>query len=131
MIKSIFLTLLAIFSFKATAASDEIVLKNKEDLKWETMLPDLGEGSPRFAILRVDPKTKATTLMIEFPKAIYIPKHTQKKSETHITYPKPYQPSRTSLNQESDMEPNDQNQKPVDLRLIGYIARLVFCFNRS
>ena len=41
----------------------------------------------RFAIvlfLRVDPKTNATTLMIEFPKAIYIPKHTHKKGETHL-----------------------------------------------
>lgn len=68
----------------ATSKTDEIVLKNHADLKWEKMLPDLGEDSPLFSILRVDPKTKATTLMIEFPKAIYIPKHTHKKSETHI-----------------------------------------------
>lgn len=68
----------------AFAAPEEIVLKNREDLKWEKMLPDLGEDSPLFSILRVDPKTKATTLIVEFPKAIYIPKHTHKKSETHI-----------------------------------------------
>jgi quercetin dioxygenase-like cupin family protein len=63
---------------------DEIVFKNKEDMNWEKMLPELGEDSPRFAILRVDPKTNATTLMIEFPKALHIPRHTHEKSEAHI-----------------------------------------------
>ena len=65
-------------------AKDGIVLKNLHDLTWEQMLPALGADSPRFAILRVDPKTHATTLMIEFPKAMHIPKHTHTKSETHI-----------------------------------------------
>lgn len=68
----------------APTATDEIVLKNTADLKWETMLPDLGKDSPRFAILRVAPVTEATTLMIEFPKALHVPKHTHEKSETHI-----------------------------------------------
>jgi hypothetical protein len=64
--------------------SDEIISRNLQDLKWETMLPDLGADSPRFAILRVDPQTDATTLMIDFPTALHIPKHTHEKSETHI-----------------------------------------------
>lgn len=68
----------------AIFARDEIILKNKEDLKWEKMLPGLGNDSPLFAILRVDPKTNATTLLIEFPTALHIPKHTHEKSETHI-----------------------------------------------
>lgn len=84
MLKSIFMNLIAVISLNANAATDDIVLKNREDLKWEKMLPGLGADSPQFAILQVDPKTKATTIMIEFPKAIYIPKHTHKKSETHI-----------------------------------------------
>jgi quercetin dioxygenase-like cupin family protein len=66
------------------ADHSSIVLKNNEDLTWEKMLPELGENSPIFSILRVDPKTKETTLKIHFPKAIYIPKHTHNKSETHI-----------------------------------------------
>lgn len=61
-----------------------IVLKNKDDLKWERMLPELGENSPVFSILRVDSKTRETTIKIRFPKAIYIPKHTHNKAETHI-----------------------------------------------
>jgi len=64
--------------------SDEIISRNLDDLKWETMLPDLGAHSPRFVILRVDPQTEATTLMIDFPTALHIPKHTHEKSETHI-----------------------------------------------
>jgi quercetin dioxygenase-like cupin family protein len=66
------------------SAADEIVMKNKEDLKWEMMLPELGADSPLFAVLRIDPKTNATTIMIEFPKALHIPLHTHEKSETHI-----------------------------------------------
>src|SRR5262245_15277814 len=68
----------------ADTKMDEIVFKNKANLKWEKMLPELGEDSPLFAILRVDPNTEATTLMIEFPSALTIPKHTHEKSETHI-----------------------------------------------
>lgn len=48
------------------------------------MLPELGKDSPRFTILRVDPGTSATTLMIEFPSALHIPKHTHDKCETHF-----------------------------------------------
>ena len=65
-------------------ANEEIILKNRADMKWEKMLAELGADSPVYAILRVDPDTKATTLMIEFPKAMHIPKHTHEKSETHI-----------------------------------------------
>jgi hypothetical protein len=64
--------------------SDEIISRNLQDLTWETMLPDLGADSPRFAILRIDPQTDATTLMIDFPTALHIPRHTHEKSETHI-----------------------------------------------
>ncbi|MBY0528402.1 MAG: AraC family ligand binding domain-containing protein [Gemmataceae bacterium] len=62
----------------------EPVCVNKLDQKWEKMLPDLGKDSPLFTLLRVDPQTAATTLMIDFPTAIHIPKHTHEKSETHI-----------------------------------------------
>ena len=52
--------------------SDESVLRNEADLKWEKMLPELGKDSPVYAILRVDPNTDATTLLIEFPTAIHV-----------------------------------------------------------
>jgi quercetin dioxygenase-like cupin family protein len=59
-------------------------MKNRENLKWEKMLPDLGKDSPVYAVLRVDPKTNEMTIVIEFPTAIHIPKHTHEKSETHL-----------------------------------------------
>ena|SRR5271154_3148505 len=65
-------------------SADEIAFRNREDMKWEQMLPELGASSPRFAILRVDPRTDATTLMIEFPESLHVPKHTHEKSETHV-----------------------------------------------
>jgi hypothetical protein len=45
---------------------------------------ELGKDSPLYTILRVDPATDATSLMIDFPTALHIPKHTHDKSETHI-----------------------------------------------
>jgi quercetin dioxygenase-like cupin family protein len=68
----------------ATTEVGEILLRNASDLSWEQMLPDLGNDSPRFAILREDPNTNETTLMIEFPSALHIPKHTHEKAETHF-----------------------------------------------
>ena len=64
--------------------TDETILKNRPDHKWEVMLSELCKDSPLFTILRVDPQTNATTLMIDFPTALHIPKHTHEKSETHF-----------------------------------------------
>jgi hypothetical protein len=69
---------------EADMEADRIIFKNKQDLTWQRMLPDLGDDSPIFALLRVDPRTDATTLMIEFPSDLHIPKHTHAKSETHV-----------------------------------------------
>jgi len=57
---------------------------NRPDQKWARMLPELGKDSPLFTLLRVDPRMDAATLMIDFPAAIHIPKHTHEKRETHI-----------------------------------------------
>ena len=53
------------------------------DVKWNKILPDLGENSPEICILRVDPKTQATQLLIRTPKAIHIRKHWHSANETH------------------------------------------------
>src|SRR5262245_14003630 len=60
------------------------VLRNTNDLKWEQMLPELGNDSPVYAVLRIDPLTNETTIVIEFPTAMHIPRHTHQKSETHL-----------------------------------------------
>src|SRR5947209_7761967 len=61
----------------------EAVFKNYKDLKWDKILPDLGDSSPEISILHVDPKTKATKLMIRTPKAMHIRKHWHSANETH------------------------------------------------
>ncbi len=59
------------------------VFKNLSDLKWEKILPDLGENSPEICFLHVDPKTQATSLFIRTPKGIHVRKHWHTANETH------------------------------------------------
>jgi len=54
-----------------------------DGLKWETMVPELGADSPQTAILRVDPKTQATQLLIRIPKQMHVPMHWHSANETH------------------------------------------------
>lgn len=67
----------------ATADTPQAVFNNYKDLKWDKILPDLGESSPEICILHVDPKTKATKLLIRMPKGIHIRKHWHSANETH------------------------------------------------
>jgi CubicO group peptidase (beta-lactamase class C family)/mannose-6-phosphate isomerase-like protein (cupin superfamily) len=61
----------------------EAVFKNYHDLKWDKILPDLGPNSPEICVLHVDPKTKATKLLIRTPAGIHIRKHWHSANETH------------------------------------------------
>jgi mannose-6-phosphate isomerase-like protein (cupin superfamily) len=54
-----------------------------EDLKWQVMVPELGNDSPQISILRVDPKTRATQLLIRRPKKMHVPMHWHSANETH------------------------------------------------
>ena len=56
---------------------------NLQDAKWDKILPDLGQASPEIAILRVDPKTQATQLLIRTPKGVHVRKHWHSANETH------------------------------------------------
>ena len=56
---------------------------NYENLKWEKLVPALGDGSPDITILHVDEKTGATQLMIRSPKNYHAPKHWHTANETH------------------------------------------------
>jgi quercetin dioxygenase-like cupin family protein len=63
-------------------ASHALSLK-LDDLKWDRIVPELGERSPEITILRVDPTTQATQLMIRVPKNTHVPKHWHSANETH------------------------------------------------
>ena len=56
---------------------------NFKDLKWERIVPELGERSSEITILRVDPKTQATQLMIRIPRNFHVPRHWHTANETH------------------------------------------------
>lgn len=54
-----------------------------EDAKWRPLVPELGKDSPQIAILRVDPRTHATELLIRWPKQMHVPLHWHSANETH------------------------------------------------
>lgn len=65
------------------AAAKASASASYDNLEWQTMVPDLGTDSPQAAILRVDPKTQATHLLIRIPKQIHVPVHWHSANETH------------------------------------------------
>ena len=83
------LALLALTNLRAqtteptSATSDGPIFKNVSDLKWDKIIPDLGENSPEICFLRVDPKTHATSLLILTSKAIHVRKHWHTANESH------------------------------------------------
>jgi len=54
-----------------------------QDIKWEKIMPDLGEASPEISILHIDPSTQATQLMIRVPKNFHVMPHWHNANETH------------------------------------------------
>jgi mannose-6-phosphate isomerase-like protein (cupin superfamily) len=54
-----------------------------QDLKWDKLRPELGEGSPKITILHSDPKTGATQLLIWSPKNYHAPRHWHTANEMH------------------------------------------------
>ena len=53
------------------------------DIKWQRIFPELGARSPEISVLRVDPTTQATQLMIRVPKNFHVPQHWHTANETH------------------------------------------------
>jgi mannose-6-phosphate isomerase-like protein (cupin superfamily) len=68
---------------QATAGSHQAIAAPYETLKWEVMEPHLGQDSPQISILRVDPVTKATHLLIRNTSAVHVPMHWHSANETH------------------------------------------------
>jgi mannose-6-phosphate isomerase-like protein (cupin superfamily) len=67
----------------AVAKANDPIFQKLTDAKWNKILPDLGESSPEICILRVDPTTQATQLLIRTRKAIHVRKHWHTANETH------------------------------------------------
>jgi mannose-6-phosphate isomerase-like protein (cupin superfamily) len=54
-----------------------------EDLKWQAIVPELGNDSPQISVVHIDPNTHATQLFIRTPKRMHIPMHWHSANETH------------------------------------------------
>jgi hypothetical protein len=54
-----------------------------EDIKWQRIFHEIGEGSSEIAILHIDPSTQATQLMIRVPKNFHVPMRWHTGNETH------------------------------------------------
>src|SRR5215212_1633610 len=65
------------------ARHDDAIYLKSQDMKWDRIIPELGENSPEIAILHVDQNTQATKLMIRVPKDFHVPKHWHTANETH------------------------------------------------
>ena len=66
-----------------TMPADHPIFMSLADAKWGRIIPELGDSSPEIAILRVDPKTQATQLLIRTPQGIHVRKHWHTANETH------------------------------------------------
>jgi mannose-6-phosphate isomerase-like protein (cupin superfamily) len=51
-------------------------------MKWQKLVPQLGDQSSEIAILRVDAKTQATQIMIRVPSNYHVPRHWHSANET-------------------------------------------------
>jgi mannose-6-phosphate isomerase-like protein (cupin superfamily) len=67
----------------AAGGASQAMSARYEDLKWQAIVPELGNDSPQISILRVDPKTSATQLLIRTPKKMHVPMHWHSANETH------------------------------------------------
>jgi quercetin dioxygenase-like cupin family protein len=65
------------------AAAPEYFSVRFQNVAWQKMFPEWGQDSSEIAILRVDPKTQATQLLIRTPKAMHVPRHWHSANETH------------------------------------------------
>jgi quercetin dioxygenase-like cupin family protein len=52
-------------------------------VKWQRIFPKLGARSPEISILRVDPSTHATQLLLRVPRDFHVSKHWHTANETH------------------------------------------------
>jgi len=66
-----------------SASPKHSVSSGYDALPWQPIVPELGADSPQISILRVDPKTQATQLLIRMPKQMHVPMHWHSANETH------------------------------------------------
>jgi quercetin dioxygenase-like cupin family protein len=92
---------------------------NSRDMKWQKMVPELGDASPEIVILYVDPHTQATQLMIRCPQAMHVPKHWHTGNETHTIIRGSFVLDYEGLRRE--IGPGDFNYMPAKMVHEGWV----------
>jgi len=68
----------------AAAIDTAPLLINPGQLKWVKTIPEAGDRSPEYALLRSDPKSKLTMIFFRTPVAVHIKPHTHDLAESHV-----------------------------------------------
>ncbi len=68
---------------QVTGAGSQAMSAKYEELQWQAIVPEFGSDSPQISVLRVDPKSHATQLLIRVPKKLHVPMHWHSANETH------------------------------------------------
>jgi quercetin dioxygenase-like cupin family protein len=61
----------------------ETICTRADEFNWKADKPDLGDKSPQTVILREDPKSGASELMVRLPAGFRLPKHWHAANQTH------------------------------------------------
>ncbi len=69
--------------FTQAATVTHYLSVNYQNVQWQKIVPELGADSPEIAILRIDPKTQATHLLIRNSRKMHVPSHWHIANETH------------------------------------------------
>jgi len=68
-----------------TQAPDEPVsFLQPEQMSWRRLAPGMGENSPKMTVLRHDPHSGATTMLIWTPPGFHVPRHWHSGGEKHM-----------------------------------------------
>jgi quercetin dioxygenase-like cupin family protein len=60
---------------------DQPIYTKFQDLKWQKLMPELGDRSPESAVLHADAKTQATQMMLRVPKNFHLAQHWHSATE--------------------------------------------------
>jgi mannose-6-phosphate isomerase-like protein (cupin superfamily) len=64
--------------------AESVVFLQPDEMPWRRIIPELGEGSPKLAVVRHVPQTGETTLLIWTPPNFHVPRHWHSGNEKHV-----------------------------------------------
>ena len=103
-------------------ASAHDVYQNTKDLKWEKLVPELGDASPEIAFLHKDPQTGAEQLMIRGQANYHAPRHWHTANETHTVVYGTWTMKHDGGEKEKVLGPGGYNYMPSKMVHEGWVG---------